>query len=121
MTTPTFPSYAKLQLAGFSQQRESALMRTEMESGPPRQAKVRSRIMVTRNARIYLATLADFQAFETWYASDCNLGASWFNFTDPVNGNVIQARFVGGGYTAQPMGVGGLNGWMIDLKIESWG
>lgn len=120
MTTPTFPSYAKLQLAGYSQQRESALMRTEMESGPPRQAKVRSRVMLTRTVKIYLASKADFQAFETWFASDCNLGSSWFNFTDPVSGATVQARFVGGGYQSQPIGAA-LNGWMVDAKIESWG
>lgn len=121
MTTPTFPSYAKLQMSGYSQQRESAIMRTEMESGPPRQAKIRSRVMLTRNARIYLSSKADFQSFESWYANDCNLGAAWFNFTDPVSGNIVQARFVGGGYSAQPIGVAGLSGWMIDVKIESWG
>lgn len=120
MTTPTFPSYAKIQFAGYSQQRESALMRTEMESGPPRQVKVRSRVMLTRNVKIYLASKADFQSFESWYASTINMGASWFNFADPVSGNTVMARFVSGGYAASPL-VGGLEGWMVDAKIESWG
>lgn len=120
MTTPTFPSYAKIQFDSYSQQRESALMRTEMESGPPRQAKVRSRVMLTRSVKIYLATKADFQAFETWYASDLSLGASWFNFTDPVSKALVSARFVGGGYSATPV-TAGLSGWMVTSKIESWG
>lgn len=120
MTTATFPSYAKIQLAGYSQQRESALLRTEMESGPPRQAKVRSRVMLTRTVKIYLKTKADFVAFESWYANDCNMGATWFDFVDPVSGSTVQARFVSGGYQAQPI-VGGLNAWLVDAKIESWG
>lgn len=120
MTTIAFPSYANIQLAGYSQQRESALMRTEMDSGPPRQTKVRSKVMLTRNVKIYLSTLADFKAFETWYANECNLGSSWFNFIDPVSTLTISARFVGGGYSASPI-AGGLSAWIVDAKIESWG
>lgn len=120
MTTPTFPSYAKILFAGYSQQRESAVMRTEMESGPPRQAKVRSRVMLTRSVKIYFSSLADFQSFETWYSTDINEGASWFNFTDPVKGTTVLARFSSGGYTATPL-IGGMNAWEVDGKIESWG
>lgn len=120
MTTPVFPSYAKIMFAGYSQQRESALLRTEMESGPPRQSKVRSRVMITRSVKIYLQSLADFQSFETWYSTDINEGASWFNFNDPVTGSVKSARFSGGGYTATPL-VGGMSAWEISAKIESWG
>lgn len=119
MTTPTFPSYAKILLSGYQQQRESGLLRTEMDSGPPRQAKVKSRVMLTRTVKIYFESLADFQSFETWYANDCNLGASWFNFNDPVSGTTVAARFVNGGYTATPM-AGGINAWQVDAKIESW-
>lgn len=119
MTTPTFPSYAKIQFAGYSQQRESGLMRTEMESGPPRQAKVRSKVMLTRNVKLYFASLSDFQSFETWYANELSLGALWFNFPDPVSGTTVSGRFVGGGYSASPI-VGGLAAWMVDAKIESW-
>jgi hypothetical protein len=120
MATSTFPSYAKLLLNGYQQQRESALLRTEMESGPPRQAKIRSRVMLTRTVNIYLSTLANFQAFESWYANDLKLGSAWFNFPDPVSGATVQARFVGGGYTATPM-AGGVSAWQVQAKIESWG
>ena len=119
MTTPTFPAYAKIQFAGYSQQRESAIMRTEMESGPPRQTKVRSKVMLTRNVKLYFASLADFQSFEAWYAAELSLGALWFNFPDPVSGTTVSGRFVGGGYSAMPL-VGGLAAWIVDAKIESW-
>lgn len=120
MATPSFPAYANIQFSGYGQQRESALIRTEMESGPPRQAKIKSRVMLTRTVKIYLASKANFRAFEAWYANDCNQGAAWFNFVDPVTGNNVAARFVGGGYSATPV-VGGMEGWMVDAKIESWG
>lgn len=119
MTQPTFPTYARILFDGYNQQRASALMRTEMESGPPRQAKVRSRVMLTRSVKIYLASKADFQAFEAWYANDCSLGATWFSFIDPVTKSTVLARFVSGGYTATPVAAK-LKGWVLDAKIESW-
>ncbi len=120
MTTPTFPTYAKLLFDGYRQKRESALLRTEMESGPPKQAKVRSRVMLTRTVKIYLASKADFQAFENWYASTLDLGALWFNMRDPVSGTTVLGRFVGGGYSATPI-AGKLAAWVIETSIESWG
>ena len=120
MTTPTFPSYAKILFSGYSQQRESALLRTEMDSGPPRQAKVRSRVMVTRSCDLYFDSLSAFQSFEFWYANDLNEGVAWFNFTDPISGAAKQGRFVGGGYVATPL-LGQSKAWKISLKIETWG
>lgn len=116
---PTLPAYAKILLAGFAEQRESALLRTEMESGPPKQAKVKSRVMVTRPATISIETKADYLSFVDWFAHDINEGAAWFDWTDPVSGTTRQARFVGGGLDATP--VAGLRHWMIKTKIETWG
>lgn len=120
MTTPTFPIYATILYSGFSIKRETAIIRSDMESGPPKQAKVRSKPMVTRTVKIYLPTLANFQSFETWYSSDISEGALWFNFTDPVYGTSTLGRFVNGGYTATPM-VGGVAAWEVSAKIETWG
>jgi hypothetical protein len=120
MTTPVFPSYAKILVSGFSQQRESALLRTEMESGAPKQAKVRSRVMITRTCKIYLSSLADFQSFDTWFSTTLDEGALWFTFTDPVSLVATTARFVGGGYSAAPL-MDKTTDWVITLKIETWG
>lgn len=120
MTTPSFPSYAKILLAGYQQQRESALLRSEMESGPARQSKVRSRVMITRTCTIFLGSLTDYNAFETWYATTLGEGSAWFDYTDPVSGITKSARFVGGGYTATPSAAG-IGSWQVSAKIESWG
>lgn len=116
----TFPSYAKLLFDGYSEQRESALIRTEMESGPPRQSKVRSRVMVRRSVSILFSSKADYQSFLSWYANELSEGASWFNMTDPVSGLTIGARFVGGGFSAAPVN-NGLTRWTAKTQIETWG
>ena len=115
----TFPAYAKILAAGFAEQRESALLRTEMESGPPKQAKIKSRVMVVRPVSILLQSRADYMSFVEWFSETLNEGANWFDFTDPVTNTVKQARFVGGGLEASPQA--GLTLWTIDTKIETWG
>ena len=114
-----FPSYAKIALSGFAEQRESALLRTQMESGPPKQAKVRSRVMVTRPVTILLGSLSDYQSFITWFSQTIHEGADWFDLTDPVTGTTKSARFVGGGLDATPNGT--KNAWSIKANIETWG
>jgi len=115
----TFPSYAQILFDGFSQERESALIRTEMDSGPPRQAKIKSRVMLTRNVNIYLDSKTALANFEEWYQDDINYGASWFDFVDPISGSTVQARFVGGAYTLKPMSAK-LQDWQLSAKIETW-
>ena len=115
----TFPTYAKLLADGYAEQRESALLRTEMESGPPKQAKIKSRVMVVRPVNVLIQSRADYLSFVTWFKDTLNEGSSWFDFTDPVDRAVKQARFVGGGLEASPQA--GMTLWTIPLKIETWG
>lgn len=114
------PSYVRILFDGYQQNRESALLRTEMESGPPRQARVKSLVMTTRTAKLYLSTRADYLSFLTWYRDDIAEGALFFTMTDPVTATNIQARFVDGGFDSKPMSAK-MDCWEIDVRIESWG
>ena len=120
MTSPVLPSYVKFLYEGCQQSRESALMRTEMETGIPRQAKIKSRVLTTRSGRLYMPTKANYLAFLTWYRDEINEGALFFYMTDPVTEETIEARFVNGGFTSMPMSAS-LDFWEISVQIESWG
>jgi hypothetical protein len=113
------PAYAQILFDGYSVTKESALLRTEMESGPPKQAKVKSRVMVTHKVNFYLDSRANYQAFETWYANDISYGADWFDYPDPISGNTVQARFKNGGYDSSPMSAN-MDQWKISAQIEMW-
>lgn len=114
-----FPNYAKILYSGYQKNRESSLMRTDMESGPPKQARVKSNVMEVHTVKIYLSSKSDFQSFENWYRSDIADGASWFDFTDPISGSTVQARFRDGGYSASPM-IADMSKWEVSAKIEIW-
>lgn len=116
----TLPSYVKVLFDGYSEQKESGIIRTEFENGPPRQARFKSRTMKTRSAKLYIDSNANFQSFETWFVEDIQQGALFFNMTDPVKGTTVEARFVGGVYSARPLS-SSMNKWEVSCEIESWG
>ena len=69
-----FPTYGKLQLRGYTETPDSAVLRTEMETGPAKQAQVRSRSLVKRSVTIFF-TGAEFETFKTWFrGAECNHG-----------------------------------------------
>lgn len=120
MTTPSFPAYAKILYSGFGETRAAVVMRTEMESGPPKQARIRSKPMIKRPVQILLSSAADYQSFKNWYSADIAEGALWFSMTDPVTGSTINARFVAADLAAMPDN-NGLTRWIVKANIESWG
>lgn len=115
-----WPSYALLRFAGFSQQRQSAVTRAEMEIGPAKQITTASRVMVTRPCQVLLKTKADYLAFITWFRTDIGRGADWFDWTDPVSGTTKSARIVGGLLESEAPQDAGLRIWAVSLRLETW-
>lgn len=93
---PAFPTVARLQLSGATEQRESALVRDSVEAGPPKQRRVKSRVLVAATYNVVFQTAADYATFLTWFATDVKNGQDWFDFREPRTGQVVQARFVAG-------------------------
>lgn len=116
----TLPSYVKVLYEGYSETKESGILRTDFETGPSRQARFKSRTIKTRQVRLFIDSNANFQAFEAFFANDLKQGALFFNMTDPVKGTTVEARFVGGVFTARPL-TSSMNKWEVNCQIESWG
>jgi len=116
---PVFPSYAKLLLDGFGENPESAVLRTEMESGPKKQAQVRSRALVTRPMRCLFTSKADHESFKAWFRNDIARGAVWFDWTDTVTGTVKKAQIVGGKIESKPTRKD-LERWIVSFELETW-
>ncbi len=119
---PAWPSYAKLQLEGYAEQRESGLKSSEMDSGPPKVVLVKSRVMVRRPVRVLLTTTANYLAFVAWFETDIKLGSKWFDWFDPVRKVTVQARIKDGDFQATPLArvSGGKETWAVSLTLETW-
>lgn len=116
----TWPSYAKFLADGFTVRRESALQRSDMETGPAKQARIRSRVLVQRSGSVLLESKADYLAFVAWFAGDVKEGAAWFDWTDPVDGALKSARIAASdGLEQSPLAA--LRAWRVRLSIETWG
>ena len=114
-----FPWYARLYLDGFAETPGVAVERSDMESGPAKQRKVRSRVLVQRPVKYALDSLVDYQNFMNWFKTSINNGADWFDWTDPVDGVIKQARIVDGNIQATPLNKT-FRFWDVVFVIETW-
>lgn len=117
----TWPTYARLLFEGFQESPDSALLTTEMEDGPAKVRRVKSRVMVKRSAVVLLRSRASYVAFCAWFAdaAGANRGAAWITWRDPVSGTTKQVRIVGGLIQGVPQSPA-LDLWKVPLTLESW-
>lgn len=115
-----WPTYGKLKLGGFRKKPESPVIRTEFESGPPKESIVKSRRM-NQWPVTYTFTLAEFNTWETWFDTDA-LGGSFFDWINPLDGSTISVRIVRSEYEAVPVSSGdGSEPHMdVSMTFESW-
>lgn len=94
---PDFPNYITLLHpgAGLDMEPEPRVNRTPMEDGMVKQSITASRVLVERPFMAHINSKANFNAFLTWYY-DTIERAGWFNWIDPRDNVLKQARFVGG-------------------------
>ena len=114
-----FPTYAKLLHDGYRRRRESAVLRTEMETGPAQQAKVRARGLVTHQVQYAFGSIADYQNFLTWFFVSVAAGAAWFTWPDPMTDAALTAR-IAGGVIEEEIPNKTLDVWVLRFKIEHW-
>ena len=119
-TIATWPEYAKIMADGFGVSRDPLTVRSEMESGPPKQLQVRTRGMVQRSFRALLTTREDYLAFLSWFKVTIRAGADWFWFRDPVSKQTVEARIVNGLGQENPLIPGKISHWAIQVTLEVW-
>jgi hypothetical protein len=113
----TFPPYVKVVFDGFAIERESAAARYEMENGPDKQLRRRSRVLIALEVTCHVDSQADLAAFVQWVYS---VGADWFSWTDPVDGVAKPARIRATESFAERARTRTLSHWEIRMHIETW-
>lgn len=91
-----FPSDVGFQLSGFSASDSSVVQRSDMEKGPAKTRRDTTDPVTTISAKLRFRTWAIQDAFDDWFYSPAgaNGGAAWFDWTDPRNGVLREARIV---------------------------
>uniref|UniRef100_UPI003F7EC2E2 hypothetical protein n=1 Tax=Xanthomonas sp. 0924 TaxID=2835534 RepID=UPI003F7EC2E2 len=88
----TWPAYARLTLATYSESFEPSIVRTEMERGMPKQRLQNTQVMMNVTGTVLFMTKADALAFEQWYFGELRR-IGFFSWTSPKDGITRQARF----------------------------
>ncbi len=96
-----------------------AVDRTDMETGPAKQSKRLSRVLVSLAVQYLFTTKADYLAFIAWFNDDISRGADWFTWTDPLDGAPKRARIVGGAIRSKPTNKSHER-WIVSFTLEWW-
>ena len=113
----TFPTGGKITFSGFKRQRVASVVRSDMESGPAKQALRASRGYI-RFPVTYLFTAAEYTAFDTWVKNTINF-VGVFDWVDPYTGTThTDARIIEGNINdATPLNPH-MADWVVKFQIE---
>lgn len=78
-------------LGGFNARRNLPLIRTEMESGPPRASRISDVVVSNINFNLVLDA-TQCATFETFFEGDANAGADWFLMPVDTGQGVVNHR-----------------------------
>lgn len=112
---PTWPASLPQDpsLDGYSSEDQSGMLRSEMDSGPPKQR--RRFTATTENISLsWLMTKTQLSTFNSFYKTTLLEGSLAFDITHPVNGWTVSARFTA---PAQRSPIY-INMWRVNAVIE---
>ena len=119
-TTASWPARLPLPtFDGYALEPESAVTRTDMESGPARQRR-RFTQTPTRIPVRWRMSATDFATFEAWFRLKLDDGADWFAITllGGIGIAAHEARFVGQGNASYKAVPGRSGAWIVTSVLE---
>ena len=111
----TFPA-GTLLFPGYKYQRRSNVVRSEMDSGPAKQA-LRSSTDYIQVPVTYRFTKAEYLAFQIWVRDTINK-VGWFDWTEPLSSLVKQTRIVEGDISNSYPNNPQLEEWIVEMVLE---
>lgn len=89
------PAYATILVDDYGESIRPSVAVSRKSRGLPKYRKINTRQVKEVTVTFYFKTLADSDAFESWYLNDIQMVLFW-TFTHPVRNQIIRARFVNG-------------------------
>lgn len=112
----SWPTYALILSDNYQEAADWGVLRTDMDGGIAKQRARYSKAIVLRTITAFVHTSTDRLSFDAWLETGLSGGVDWFNYTDPVDSVVKQARIVGQ-VQWQPNGPT----WSAQIQVESIG
>lgn len=112
----SFPTYADILEDDYVETPDYGVLRTDTDGGIAKQRPTRSLPIVTRDATVYVESLADRLLFDNWFKSGITGGTGWFDWTD-IDGVVKPTRIVNGQLSWSPVGLA----WRGKVQLETVG
>ncbi|WP_372177462.1 hypothetical protein ACCQ23_21170 [Xanthomonas axonopodis pv. phyllanthi] len=113
----TFPAYAGVLYDSVRTSFDPSVERTEMERGVPKQRVLNSQVLIKIAMTLDFANPADAVRFENWYFDEIHR-IDWFDFSHPLTGALVQARFEGGALGELRPAEGADRPWQQDVVLE---
>ena len=89
------PDFVCVLAAGYGEEFDPSVERTEMERGPAKERLLNSGVVDQLHVTLLFNSNADASAFEAWYFNEIKR-IGWFTMTHPRTQQTITARFIGG-------------------------
>ena len=86
------PAYVQVLEAGYGEDFDPSIERTEMERGVPKERVLNSQVLMKLSATLLFMSKADIAAFEDWYFVTIQR-VGWFDLVHPRTGATVTARF----------------------------
>jgi hypothetical protein len=119
MANAIFPDYGVLLTQGYAENPQPAVLRSEMEGGLAKQARIRSFASHSRPLS-YQFTLLEFRRFKNWFRNNTGRGADFFYWRDPFDDFTTKlARMVNGHYQANLVNGDALD-WLVTFELETY-
>lgn len=90
-----FPTDTCILVAGYTEEFDPSVERTDMERGPPKMRVLNSHVVAKLRCALLFDSTDDVGDFEDWYFQTIKR-IGWFTVAHPRTGATITARFEGG-------------------------
>ena len=111
------PGYVVVRMAGYTEDLDPSVLRTEMDRGPAKQRVQNHHTIETLQVSFLFATSLQAEAFLDWYHDDIRR-VGYFDMVHPRTGATISARFPGGSIGTLRSIAGTDHLWQRDLAVE---
>lgn len=116
--TIAFYSGGKAMTSSYTESVTPNVFRTPMEGGIPKTAVKKGKTAVNMSVT-YLYSSSEYASFRSWFKNTAQYGSLFFNWTNPITDDVVDARIADSNYSVTPVNARG-NYFFVTINFETF-